>query len=67
MSNEILFTTSDGVPIRMGDQYWYLSELGNKLYRVTVRSWQDHSPAKGYIQFGSEETAKKHVNAKNIV
>lgn len=61
MSNEILFTTSDGVPIKMGDTYWYLDGRVEKIRSVTVRSWQDYGPAKGVIQFGSEEAAKNYL------
>jgi len=60
----ILFTTNNGVGIKMGDTYWYFMDEKMKLYSITVLSWQDHSPAKGFIQFSSEQTANKYKNER---
>lgn len=53
MNADILFTTSDGISIKMGDIYWYYNDGSTKLHSIMVRSWQDYGPAKGIIQFGA--------------
>lgn len=60
--NDVLFTTSDGVDIKMGDGYFYFIKGSMKPYRVTIKSCQDHSPAKGFIQFSTESAALKYKN-----
>lgn len=62
---EILFVTSDDIEISMGDTYWYFRDEKLKLLCVTVRSWQDYSPAKGFIQFGIQDNAVEYQNKKN--
>jgi hypothetical protein len=57
MESEVLFITHDGVEIKMGGHYWYFDSSIEKLRHVKVCSWQDYGPAKGVIQFGSEQAA----------
>jgi hypothetical protein len=55
--SKILFYTSDGAPIRIGDVYWYV--IGNKVYSIKVCSTQDIE--KGNAQFYSEQLAKDYA------
>ena len=60
--NKVVFTTTDGVGLKKGDEYWYVNKTRTnryKLYKIAICSGQDIK--KGLNQFHNQAIAREYL------